>query len=352
VIDRLAGSIAELQTYYRLNREAAWTLRQLYRDGRRLRRRDARAAFDYAQARFGSRRNVLWLLVYSTVRGEFHDGWFPSDLHRQVVLPRINGAVGSLSAAKTLAARLFPSDAWPDTGYLINGTFYDRAMQPIAAPRLLETLFGDRRELIVKGDVSRKGRNVRIIPRELETLMQLRGSWHGRPLTFQERILPHAAFDEIAPGAAATVRLISVREANGTVTVRGGHFRFPGADELLVRSSQAYRCAVDTVNGCLGSEFVTAQWQRVSHHPRSGRRFERIPIPGYRAAAELVCALHARVPQLAMIGWDLMIDEQARPRLLEWNGVAPGIVTSEAFCGPHFADLGWERFAATRRRRD
>jgi hypothetical protein len=350
MLNRLAGRVSSLHTYYRLNREAVWTLRMLRRNGYRSRPADVRLVFEDARNRFGSLRYVPWLLVYTTVRGRFVDGLIPSDLHRQLVMPAINGSVGAFSAAKSLALRLFPSPAWPDTGYLIAGVYYDRAMQPIPQPRLLDTLFGDRPELIVKSDSSRKGRNVSIIQRDPAVLDQLRSVRHGRPLVLQERILPHAAFADYAPGAATTVRLSSVREADGSIRVRAGHLRFPGTGQITVRSAEAYRCALDIPNGRFGSEFFTATWQPVTHHPESGRRFEQTPVPSFDRAVTLVCRLHALVPQLGMIGWDLMIDEQAEPRLLEWNGTAPGIALTEALSGPNYADLGWERFAPTYRR--
>ena len=351
-LDAVANRLTALRSYYRINREGAFVLRQLLRDGRHLRRRDIRAAFEDARERFGSIRYALWLLVYSTIRGEFRPGWIPSDLHRIVILPRINGAVGGLSSAKTLAARLFPSAAWPDTGYLIGGIFYDREMQPIPEHQLLDIIFADRDEIVVKGDSSRKGRNVTIMRRDADAVQRLRGGSHRRPLVFQHRILPHPVFDEIAPGAAVTIRINTIRAQDGTMSVRSGHVRFPGAGQQLVRSVEAYRCALDSDNGCFGSEFVTARWQRITHHPDSGLRFERTPIPAFQRAADLVRDLHAKVPQLSMIGWDLMIDEQAQPRLLEWNGVAPGISTSEPFLGPHFVDLGWERLSPHYRKRD
>ncbi len=46
-----------------------------------------------------------------------------------------------------------------------------------------------------------------------------------------------------------------------------------------------------------------------------------------------------------MIGWDLAINRDGGVDLIEWNGGYCGVKFCEAMSGPHYRDMGWERFA-------
>jgi len=45
------------------------------------------------------------------------------------------------------------------------------------------------------------------------------------------------------------------------------------------------------------------------------------------------------------VGWDVAINREGAVELVEWNAGHCGITLTEAVTGPHFRNLGWERFA-------
>jgi hypothetical protein len=65
------------------------------------------------------------------------------------------------------------------------------------------------------------------------------------------------------------------------------------------------------------------------------------PLPGYARASALVRALHQSLPHLGVIGWDVMIDADAVPWLIEFNTAHPAITVPESTVGPCFLGLGW-----------
>jgi D-alanine-D-alanine ligase-like ATP-grasp enzyme len=65
-------------------------------------------------------------------------------------------------------------------------------------------------------------------------------------------------------------------------------------------------------------------------------------VPSLADAIRFAEGLHARVPQLGLVGWDLAIDHEGRPVLLEWNTVHPGVHYNEALDRPNYVGEQWE----------
>ncbi len=83
-------------------------------------------------------------------------------------------------------------------------------------------------------------------------------------------------------------------------------------------------------------------WDACEEHPDSRKAFGQVLVPNFSECAELVVGLHARMPFVQSIGWDLAIGADESIYILEWNGGHNDIKFSEATQGPCFADLGWE----------
>ena len=68
-------------------------------------------------------------------------------------------------------------------------------------------------------------------------------------------------------------------------------------------------------------------------------------VPEFRRAVELCLALHAKAPHMPIVGWDVAVNRDNGLELIEWNGGYCDIKFCEAHSGPHYRDMGWERFA-------
>ncbi len=58
-------------------------------------------------------------------------------------------------------------------------------------------------------------------------------------------------------------------------------------------------------------------------------------IPSYHEAVETVKRLHLQLPFFNLIGWDVAIDENGDPVVIEWNA-KPGL--SQSAYGPGFGE--------------
>lgn len=73
-------------------------------------------------------------------------------------------------------------------------------------------------------------------------------------------------------------------------------------------------------------------------HPDSKVAFSSIKIPGYLEIKELIKKLHAYLPQFRLLSWDLAIDEENRPVLVEVNMASGELDFHQLNNGPIFGE--------------
>lgn len=296
---------------------------------------------DYAIDVLGSPRFAPWLETYTAYRGEFLEGWMPDNYFLRIVLPTLPGFQEGFDR-KTLTRRLMlGTDLLPDRASFVNGTWLDRSGEPISEADALELIFEEGDRAVLKHDVSKRGESVVVIRKN-----DFHPAEHAARGNFvvQAYIRQHPILDAYAPSSVATLRVTTSKHGGTPARLRCAYLRLGRSDKDIVTSLSAVRVPV-AVDGALARDGSLADWTPVTAHPDSGQPFAGVAIPGFLDAVPKVLALHDRIPHVAHIGWDIAIDAEERPLLMEWNPNHAAIKFSEAANGPHFRDLGWERLA-------
>ena len=78
-----------------------------------------------------------------------------------------------------------------------------------------------------------------------------------------------------------------------------------------------------------------------------GTPIEGYQIPCVHKVLNLVKEMHLRLPYFNLIGWDMSVDKDGKPTLIEWNS-APQL--SQVGHGPAFGDLTEEIIDSAMRR--
>jgi hypothetical protein len=102
------------------------------------------------------------------------------------------------------------------------------------------------------------------------------------------------------------------------------------------------RLDVDPQSGEWADTGYLKDWTPMKDHPDAPVRFAGRVVPQMADAIALCRRLHAQVPFLPSIGWDLCLNRQGQYELMEWN-VPHGISFAEPVNGPIFAGLGFEQ---------
>ena len=171
----------------------------------------------------------------------------------------------------------------------------------------------------------------------------------------QELIRHSRFFDTWNTSATTNLRLYTYKAAGAAAEVRGGYLRIGRALDPTTIGTRNIRVSIDARTGALASMGVLPDWRQVERHPDSEAPFAGATVPRIDVMSVTVRELHDRLPHVAVIGWDLTLDDHDRPRVLEWNGYKPGMCFVEAATGPHFPELArrdWRAVLARQRHGD
>lgn len=298
------------------------------------------AAYEYAHDVLRGDKDYYALCYYAMQHGEFKEGWITESFYLRNVMPSLNNHIGSLTDQKSLTRRILGLRETADLCYVINGELFDTDFIRISPQATIELCRAHGDQVFHKCDGSMNGKGVSRLDTASLTADALSALPNG---CLQRPIRQHAFFDRMTRNSLGTIRVLTLRNGRGDIEVRG-HFLRVGLDaELWVAAKGGVRIGILNSDGDLAFKGRLSDQTEVTAHPDSGFRFEGARIPHFGEALEFCKSLHERSPHMRFVGWDVAINEQGEPELIEWNGT-PGIGLVEGTIGPCFRDLHWERY--------
>jgi hypothetical protein len=240
-------------------------------------------------------------------------------------------------------ARHFSDLAAVDVAYRIRGTWFDRDLAPIDLRSLMhqqdpEALF------VLKSEGSRQGAGTSVLRASALADPEFPP---GPDAALQRYVYQHPSLQELSPSGVAPIRILTtsregiVRTLSAMLRVGvDGNSRGAPASGI-VDGDRLIRLAVG-LDGAVRPVGSDSRWGLHTAHPDTGRCFDGAVVPSMADAIRFAEGLHARVPQLGLVGWDLAIDHAGRPVLLEWNTVNPGVRYNEALDHPNYVGEQWE----------
>lgn len=295
----------------------------------------------YAIDILGSKKYAPWLYVYSAIAGEFRQGWIPINFYGSQVIPNIKGYYGDCSFLKPLNNTFFNAPELPDLGSFVNGLFLDRSYAVISKKQFKYLLFRDSDKVIFKNDNSNQGQGIHVFDRHTFNAEKVEALGNG---VFQRYVNQHSSFNDYTPESVATIRITTVVNDEGEVSVRGSYFRLGTGKDTHVKSDTSVSIPIDLATGTLSDTGYMPSWKTTCSHPTSHKAFAGFKIPAFEKCVDVVKSLHLKIPFVRCIGWDVTVDTEGKVVVLEWNGAHNAIRLTEATQGPCFADLGWEKF--------
>ncbi len=306
--------------------------------GRRLATSDRRAALQYAEDVLGSRAHAPWLEVFTLARGGFVEGWIPADFFDLIVMPHENGTYRSLASTKSFTHRVLQDDALPDVAQIVQGHVYDLRQSPIPVDEVRRHVFSRGERVIVKDDGGTQSRHVTLY--DSVTFDVHRIAREHPNAAIQTVIEDHPTFTALSGTIGTKLRILTHRSAGHAAVTRGAYLALPRGSDVFTRAGVTAYVSVNVSTGITGPVYPDAN-VRASRHSDTNAPLENIALPGFRAAVATCERLHDTVPHLGVIGWDVMIDRDAQPWVIEWNTNVPNLFMIEAYMGPAFLELGW-----------
>lgn len=154
----------------------------------------------------------------------------------------------------------------------------------------------------------------------------------------QEAIKQHEDLSAINQSSVNTIRTLSLLKRDGTVKIYSSVLRMGRKGNKLDNTGAGgISCGIDS-NGNLKKYAFTRWGERIEKHPDNNFVFENKPVPGYREAMAMVMNLAPTIPHFRLVSWDIAIDENGYPVLVEMNSAYGGPELHQFSNGPIFGE--------------
>jgi len=328
--------------YHRIsNKTAKNALKEIEIEKGKLSLKLKKKADKYACEILGWKGYAPWLYVYTHISGEFKNGWIPDNYYGKVVIQKIQGNYGKVSFLKAFNNKVFNEAMCPDLAYLINGKWFSNEFKPLSIFEVENLVKHNNDKVIFKSDFSAQGSGIFVYEKKDFDVNIVVENGEG---VLQYFIEQHEFFNQFVKQAVATIRMTTVIDGQGKASLRACFIRFGRANDTHVVSKNQILVPVNMETGQLYENGYFSTYKSIKYHPDSKVTFLNKYIPNYKQCIDLAISLQEKMPMVTTIGWDLVVNKQGIPVIMEWNGFGSGIAFSEATQGPSFKDLSWDNF--------
>lgn len=278
----------------------------------------------------------LWHKAYAAASGVSTADYVPEDLFYNVVLSRLNPRHRrEIYRDKNIYDRL----NWaclPETVFrIVNGRLYDKGYRSITRARALElareTTYA---EFVVKptretGGGARVGfLNCGALDGFLQANLKPDSDW-----IIQQPLEQHEEMARFNESSVNTVRIVTIRMGANVAFLSA--FARLGSKGLRVDNLTAGNVAIGVAeDGQLAKYGYDINLRRCLVHPEHGYAFEGLAIPSFKEARLKCVDLHETIPDLDLLSWDVAIDRNGAPVVIECNVGRQDISVNQVCSGP------------------
>lgn len=270
--------------------------------------------------------------------GVFSKEYIPKSLYHAEIIPKANMVpYRDAYADKNMVDVLLPGVKHPHTILKrMNGYFYyeDEPVSKEEAIRLCQNIH----HAIIKPVLNHSGSGVKGL--EIEngvtnvdgmTVEQLFDKY-GNNFQIQERLKQHEKMSQLNPTSVNTIRIFTYRSGMEVLVIYSV-VRIGRKGQVIDNQSAGGMSTVIGEDGKLGNTAFGGFTDAGVGKTDSGVELNGFEIPSYHKAIDTVKRLHYRLPFFNLIGWDVAIDEEGDPVIIEWNA---NTGLSQSAFGPGF----------------
>lgn len=278
--------------------------------------------------------------------------YIPEDVFLKYLLRKFNRlSFAKPYADKNFYDRLFSGAKTPATVVRnINGNFYDEeynALDEHKAVRMVLEALQETRVVVKPSIDSGGGRNVSLldISRFSDSLakaeLELRETLkkYNKDYIVQRFLEQSALLNQIYPCSLNTIRIVSVA-CGSKIDVLARVLKMGNNSGFLDKVSMGgLSIGIDEHGRLHRHGFLADVTAPVSVHPYSKFEFAGTVIPNFNEVLDFVKRLHRRIePYFRFVSWDIALDKNNNPVLVEVNLRYQGIMIPQLNCGPLFGD--------------
>lgn len=155
---------------------------------------------------------------------------------------------------------------------------------------------------------------------------------YGKNFQIQKRLKQHERMNMLNPTSVNTIRILTYRSGMEILHIYSV-VRIGRKGQIIDNQCAGGISAIIGEDGKLGKYAYGGYTENDVLKTDTGTVLEGFEIPSYGNALETVKRLHYQLPFFNLIGWDVAIDEEGDPVVIEWN-IYTGL--SQSAFGPGF----------------
>ena len=217
----------------------------------------------------------------------------------------------------------------------MNGYYYFEG-KPVTEEEAI-TLCQNMEQVIIKPSMKMQGEGVKLLTvidgktniNDL-TIGELFRKYK-RNFLIQERVRQHKDLAALNPTSVNTMRILTYRSGMD-VLIAYSVIRIGRGGQVIDNQCAGGISTVITKDGKLGKTAFGGYSEDDVQVTDSGVRLDGYQLPCFDKAIEFVKRLHMKLPYFNIVGWDVSIEENGEPILIEYN-TNPGLSQSAACTG-------------------
>ena len=291
----------------------------------RLSFQEIKAVRAFYKSKGYSIKNTYWHQHYKAVNGEFHVDYIPEDIFRAIISPRFNQMKQWPALLdKNLYYQLFKEFHQPKPVVQnING-FYYVDEEIVSEEQAAEVCYNSKMPLVIKPTIeSGKGKMVESFSikdgvashNQLDILSLF--EFYKKDFIIQEFVEQSEAMKKLNPTTLNTLRIMTyLRPDDVYILSAVSRIGKPGS-RTDNYSAGGILCGI-TQEGHLKKYGYTLKGEKMEK-TYTGIVLEGYEIPSFPDVVKMIKAMHKVVPYFRIISWDIGIDKNNAPLLVEYN---------------------------------
>ncbi len=298
---------------------------------------------------FGREVPTYWHQYLYSRNGIYSEKYIPASIYFSSIIFRLNNCrFGPAYADKAFYDVLFPDVNRPVTFVKnINGFYYDEK-KPITREDAVLRCANLENAVVKPAIFGHWGEGVKLfhtengyIP-EMESTVSELFSHYGTNFIIQSKLVQHPDLAKLNPSSVNTIRVMSYRDGDSTTilyaVIRIGRMGKSVDNE----TAGGIKADIDLTTGCIKGLAFGSPTEKDMPLTDSGVVLDHYPIPSFPKVLDFVKELHSRLPYFRLVGWDISVDANGDPVMIEWNRSAE---LSQVAHGPAFGEYTEEILA-------
>jgi hypothetical protein len=167
-------------------------------------------------------------------------------------------------------------------------------------------------------------------------------SHYKNSFIIQSKLVQHPDLARLNPTSVNTIRVMSYRRENEVIilyaVIRIGRMGKVVDNE----TSGGIKADIDLQTGRIKGSAFGSPTEPNMPQTDSGATLDNYQIPSFPQILDFVKSLHLRLPYFKLVGWDISVDTNGAPVMIEWNRSAE---LSQVAHGPAFGEYTEEILA-------